>query len=150
MPMGKPGELRIGMTISGAIALGAYEGGALAALLAGAQSVNEQRADALRVDAVAGASAGSMTALLAARALVAGLDPVEVMYDAWVTAPQLQALSDAFRSPLSVEHLSREVDKLLAGEAHPSRVQPSAVQLNMALGCLRGLDYKIGRIGGPP
>ncbi|MFL5830914.1 MAG: patatin-like phospholipase family protein [Solirubrobacteraceae bacterium] len=150
MPMGKPGELRIGMTISGAIALGAYEGGALAALLAGAQSVNEKQADALRVDAIAGASAGSMTALLAARTLVAGLDPVEVMYDAWVTAPQLQALNDGFRSPLSVDHMSVEVEKLLAGETQPTRVQPSAVQLNMALGCLRGLDYKIGRIGGPP
>lgn len=30
--MGEGGQLRIGLTISGAIALGAYEGGALAAL----------------------------------------------------------------------------------------------------------------------
>jgi predicted acylesterase/phospholipase RssA len=150
MPTGKPGELRIGMTISGAIALGAYEGGALAALMAAAQSVNEVRPDALRVDAIAGASAGAMTALLAARSLVAGLDPLKVMYDAWVTGPQLQALSDACRSPLAADHMEREVEHLLNGETEASRAQASAVELNMALGCLRGLDYEIGRIGGPP
>jgi predicted acylesterase/phospholipase RssA len=150
MAMGQTGELRIGLTISGAIALGAYEGGALAALLAAAQSVNARQQDALRVDAIAGASAGSMTALLAARALIAGLDPIDTMYSAWVTTPQLQALLDHFRSPLQVDDIAAETTHLLARTAHPSRMQTADVHLNMALGCLRGLDYKIGRIGGPP
>src|SRR5436190_1173268 len=150
MTSGHAGELRIGLTISGAIALGAYEGGALAALLAASQSANQQQPGALRVDAMAGASAGSMTAVLAARALVAGLDPIEVMYGAWVTVPQLQALRDHWRSPLSIKRTHREVEKLLCGSSQRGRAQPSSVLINMALGCLRGLDYEIGRIGGPP
>jgi predicted acylesterase/phospholipase RssA len=150
MASGQKGELRIGLTISGAIALGAYEGGALAALIAAAQAVNRQQPDALRVDAIAGASAGSMTALLAARALIAGLDPVETMYGAWVTTPQLQALRDHFRSPLQVDDIAAETRHLLTRPEHPDGKQLAAVHLNMALGCLRGLDYKIGRIGGAP
>src|SRR5204863_1100117 len=44
----------------------------------------------------------------------------------------------------------REVEKLLSGSSAQRRAQASAVRINMALGCLRGLDYEIGRIGGPP
>src|SRR5438552_2754213 len=48
------GRIRIGLTISGAVSLGAYEGGALAALMTAVQAVPDQ----LRVDAVSAASAG--------------------------------------------------------------------------------------------
>src|SRR3989442_12681358 len=139
MPAGQSGQLRIGVTISGAIALGAFEGGALAALLAAAQRVNEHDGDALRIDAMAGASAGSITALLAARTLLAGLGPIDVMYGAWVIAPQLETLRDAGDSPLSVAHTRSEAEQLLAGEEQPERAQSSAIRINMALGCLRGL-----------
>jgi predicted acylesterase/phospholipase RssA len=122
----------------------------LAALLAAAQGVNERERDALRIDAMSGASAGSITALLAARALLAGLDPIDVMYGAWVEAPQLAELRDGNESPLSVEHTRARAAELLRGHEHPERSQASAIRVHMALGCLRGLDYRIGRIGGPP
>lgn len=122
----------------------------LAALLAAAQGVNERERDALRIDAMSGASAGSITALLAARALVAGLAPIDVMYGAWVEAPQLAELRDGKESPLSVEHTRARAAELLRGEEHRERSQGSAIRVQMALGCLRGLDYRIGRIGGPP
>jgi len=47
-------KLRIGLTISGAVSLGAYEGGALAALLVAVQEMQ----GAVVVDAITGASAG--------------------------------------------------------------------------------------------
>jgi predicted acylesterase/phospholipase RssA len=138
------------LTMSGAIALGAFEGGALAALLAAVQAANEKQPGALRVDAIAGASAGSITAVLAARTLLAGLDPVATMYGAWVSAPQLRDLRDKSASPLSVEHVRAQAERLLAGEQNPKCIQGAAIRVHMALGCLRGLDYRIGRVGGPP
>jgi predicted acylesterase/phospholipase RssA len=147
---GADGEVRIGLTISGAIALGAYEGGALAALLAAVQAVAEKRPGALRIDAMAGASAGSITAVLAARALVAGLDPLDVMYGAWVTAPQLEKLTNGDASPLAVDSTRAQAATLLGGNPDPKRAQATPIRVNMAIGCLRGLNYEIGRIGGPP
>ncbi len=153
---GSSSQVRIGLTISGAIALGAYEGGALAALLAAVQAVNAKQRDdeqdplALRVDVMAGASAGSITALLATRTLLGGLDPIEVMYRAWVRTPQLQQLRDANQSPLSVDRTREDAAALLSSPAHAQREQLAPVKVHMALGCLHGLAYDIGRIGGPP
>jgi predicted acylesterase/phospholipase RssA len=147
---GSRGQIRIGLTISGAIALGAYEAGVLAALLAGAQAVNKERKDALRIDAMAGASAGSMTALLATRTLLAGLDPIAVMYRAWVETPQLKQLEDKLDSPLTVDPTRAVAEELLKGDADSDRAQTTSVKVNFALACLRGLDYELGRIGGPP
>lgn len=149
MAAGRDGELRIGLTISGAIALGAFEGGALAALLAAALGVNARRPDALRIDAMAGASAGSMTAVLAARTLLAGLNPIDVMYEAWVKTPQLSSLRDGGKAPLAVDGTKASAKALLDATGDQA-AQTTPVRLNMALGCLRGLQYKIGRIGGPP
>jgi hypothetical protein len=152
---GSCAELRIGLTISGAIALGAYEGGALAALLCAVQAVNEEtrgtgRQGAIRVDAMAGASAGSITALIAARTLLCGLDPIEAMYGAWVTTPQLDQLTDGSLSPLSVESTKKEALRILDGEGHLERAQSEPIRVHMSLGCLRGLDYSIKRISGSP
>lgn len=147
---GSTGELRIGLTISGALALAAYEGGALAALLCAAQGVNERKPGALKIDAIAAASAGSITALLAARTLLRGLDPIDAMYGAWVTTPQLDRMSDGAVSPLSLERGRVVAKSLLSAEENLERAQSAPVRINMALGCLRGLDYSIARIAGPP
>ena len=151
MPAGQRGELRIGLTISGAIALGAFEGGALAALLTGVQGVNSRRGerDSLRVDVIAGASAGSMTGLLAARTLLAGLDPLKVMREAWVQMPQLGALEGHMDAPLAVDGMLELADRLLGSSGRRPR-QAHPVSVHMALGSLHRLDYEIGRIAGPP
>ena len=69
----------IAFTISGAISLGAFEGGALAALLVAVQRIQTDDPNIVRIDAIGGASAGSIAGLLAARTLLAGLDPVRVV-----------------------------------------------------------------------
>jgi predicted acylesterase/phospholipase RssA len=147
---GYEGQLRIGLTISGAIALGAFEGGVLAALLAAAQAANRKRPGALQIDAIAGASAGSITGLLTARVLHRGQDPIDVMFAAWVTTPQLERLVDGGVSPLSVDATRASAEALLDGAGHLEVAQYAPIRLQMALGCLRGLDYRIGRISGPP
>jgi predicted acylesterase/phospholipase RssA len=149
---GRAGDVRLGLTLSGAISLGAYEGGVLAALVAGIQALNarDDSRGALRIDAIAGASAGSITGLLTARALLAGLDPIDTMYGAWVDTPQLERLVDGRDSPLSTQATSETAVQLLAGTPQPGRAQATPIRVHMALACLRGLDYQIGRIGGPP
>ena len=64
-------KLRIGLTISGAVSLGAYEGGALAALLLAVQRMQ----GAVVVDAITGASAAGRAGVLPARGPPRGADP---------------------------------------------------------------------------
>lgn len=143
--------LRIALTLPGAVSLGAYEAGALAALLVGVQEVNRRDPKAVRVDAIAGASAGSITGVLAARTLLEGQDPVTVMRRLWVTAPALGRMhSWSLRAPLSVRALRDESIGLIGLPGRANVVQKTGVRLNMALGSLRGLEYSLGRVGGPP
>ena len=56
-------KLRLSLTIPGAVSLGAYEGGALAALILAARTLGEEN---VLIDTIASASAGSIHALLTA------------------------------------------------------------------------------------
>ena len=86
----------------------AYHGGALAALLVAAQHSDGQ----LIIDAMATASAGALTGVLAARALLRGADPVGLMTKAWVEADSLGAL----RSHDTESVLDPEPLRLLAAD----------------------------------
>ena len=80
-------QLRCTLTLPGAVALGAYEGGAVAALLSALRGIRENpQAPDVTIDSISASSSGSLTALLVARCLVEGLDPVRVLHRAWVTS----------------------------------------------------------------
>ena len=98
-------QVRIALTISGAVSLGAFEGGALAALILAAQALNGKAVPPpLRIDAIGGASAGSITGMLAARCLLEGLDPVHVMSESCVRQDSLIAMRTRDKhAPLSIE-----------------------------------------------
>jgi predicted acylesterase/phospholipase RssA len=139
-------KLRIGLTISGAISLGAYEGGGLAALLV---AVQEMRG-AVVVDAITGASAGAITSVLTARCLVRGCDPVEAMKTSWVDLPDLKRLKARDRrSPLSAEVLADGARELLgtgAGgltDGPPEKQQAEEVRLALTMASLGGYHYRI-------
>jgi len=139
-------KLRIGLTISGAVSLGAYEGGALAALLVAVQEMQ----GAVVVDAITGASAGGITAVLAARCLARGCDPVEAMTASWVDLPDLESMkTHDKRSPLSVQVLGDGARKLLgAGEGAlrdgpPEKQQREEVRLALTMVALGGYRYEI-------
>ena len=148
------GRIRIGLTISGAVSLGSFEGGALAALLTGVQALQLAKPGQpppLRVDAIGAASAGAITAVAAARILTGGLDPIWVMEQAWVTRATLDALmrNAGNDAPLSMDGLSDMAISILAGDGH---IRPEAVQagcdvtIHLALCNLRGLDYEIKKL----
>jgi Patatin-like phospholipase len=146
-------QLRLSLTISGAVSLGSYEGGALAALLYAVRKLAADDNPALRIDVMSGASAGSITALLAARALQQGHDPCTVMSGAWVKDVSIGSLlaHDA-RAPLSIDALRKLACDLL----DPAQGAPSAyrqafpIRMSYTLACLRGLEYRLPRLGRAP
>ncbi len=146
-------QLRISLTLSGAVSLGAYEGGALAALLYAVREIAAGDDPPLRIDVMSGASAGSITALLAARALLQGHDPRAVLSGAWVQGDSLgDLLGHGTQAPLSIEKL-RELGTTLLDPAHeqgsPHR-QATGIQLSYTLACLRGFEYQLPRLGREP
>lgn len=147
-------QLRLALTISGAVSLGAYEGGVLSALLVALQGLLDEAGPdgepPMVIDAIGGASAGSVAGLLTARAALEGLDPVWVMQEAWVNRPDLRRMrSRDAHSPLStavLEGMARELlDEKLEHRTAPG--QPGEIRIRMALACLQGLDYELVSLG---
>jgi Patatin-like phospholipase len=138
------GQLRIAPTISGAVALGAYEGGALAALLVAVQELQSVEPEAIRIDAIGGASAGCMTAMLVAKTLVAGLDPVDVMYRTWVDAASLDNLkTSSGNGPLTMDNLMASLKAVIGTPGNAKRAQQAPVTVRGIICSLRGFDYEI-------
>lgn len=143
-------KLRIGLTIAGAVSLGSYEGGALAALLVAVQEMG----GAVVIDALTGASAGAITAVLTARCLTRGCDPVEAMTTSWVDLPALDRLkTHEHTSPLSSKVLADGAKGLLgSGEGgladHPDKAQPGDVHVVLTMTSLEGYRYEIKKLEG--
>jgi Patatin-like phospholipase len=138
-------RLRLALTLPGGVSLGAYEGGALAALLVAVQHLDGQ----VVIDGIASASAGSITALLAARCLLRGADPVALMTAAWVDADGLEAMrTHDVSSPLSPEVLSGLATALLGEGGVPDGPvhQPEAIRISMTLASLGGLSYQVASL----
>jgi predicted acylesterase/phospholipase RssA len=142
MSTAKP--LPIALTISGAVALGAYEGGVLAALISGLRPLYAGDEPRVRIDVIGGASAGSITGLLAARCIAEGIDPLTVMERAWVDADGLSSMMQGAKSsPLSAASLEKVAAELVRLPGDPAAQQQASVHVTMALGSLRGLEYQI-------
>src|SRR4051794_27487122 len=135
-----PAELRCTLTLPGAVALGAYEGGALAAVLSALRGIRENAGEPeVRIDSICACSSGSVTALLVARCLVEGLDPVRVLHKAWVTEGNLRTLfARGVASPLDFTALRTAADALLSvpSDFTPLSPQRSPVKLSFGLGNL--------------
>jgi hypothetical protein len=143
---------RLALMLPGAVSLGAYEGGALAAILVAVLAAEGE----LVVDAIASASAGSITGLIASRALVSAADPVELMKATWVDLPDLGTLKTHDRnSPLSMQALETAATRLLEPDGAVRDGAPDAyrqaedVRLSMAITVLGGLTYRIARLEDP-
>jgi predicted acylesterase/phospholipase RssA len=136
-------QRRLALTISGAVSLGAFEGGALAALIVAIQGDQGSDAPRVVVDTIAGASAGSITGVLAAFCLLQGADPVEVMLEAWVRSPQIERLRahDA-SAPLTMDVMGRVAHRIFASSTVCYK-QTAPVHVSMALAPLRGLQYTL-------
>jgi predicted acylesterase/phospholipase RssA len=140
-PMGS--ALRVCLTLSGGASLGAYQAGASAALLAGLECVRDDHGVDVRVDAVGGASAGSIVALMVAHSLLEGVDGCRVLHEAWVERVSVDTLlRGGARGPLSLQRVQEEIPELLE-RGRRGRAQGHPLMLHVALTGLRGLTYDI-------
>jgi predicted acylesterase/phospholipase RssA len=138
-----PGTLRVCLTLSGGASLGAYQAGASAALLAAFECIRDEHGVDVRVDAIGGASAGSIVALMVAHSLLEGVDGCRLLHEAWVERVGVDTLlRSGARGPLSLERVRHELPDLLElAERGPAQQHP--LMLHVALTGLRGLTYDI-------
>lgn len=141
--------IRIAVVLSGGASLGAYQAGAMAALLVAVQDLRERGLD-VAVDALGGASAGALVALLGGHALQEGRDPIVVLHEAWVERVELDLLLGGADAPLTFDALREHVEAVLDPGPQERRTEPQdlAVMLHVALTNLQGLRYPIRSVRG--
>lgn len=142
--------LHISVSMSGGASLGAYQAGAMAALLVALEHLQEEDPDSVAIDAFGGASAGSLVAVLSATAHLCGIDPVAFLRAAWVDGVSLDLLFEgANRAPLGSDGIRRRMEEIVVGwqpESEPSVASPIA--LSLSLTGLRGLTYRLDGLRG--
>jgi predicted acylesterase/phospholipase RssA len=135
--------------LPGEASLGAFEAGAMSALVVGVQAVNAKASeDRVVVDVLSGSSSGALTSVLAARMLLSGQDPVPPLRRAWVQEPSIKALCGQGRGARLSLDRARDVayDILSAEPPVTGFPQRADVTVAFALTCLRGFTYEmIGR-----
>jgi predicted acylesterase/phospholipase RssA len=138
-----PRTLRVCLTLSGGASLGAYQAGASAALLAAFECIRDEHGVDVRVDAIGGASAGSIVALMVAYSLLEGVDGCSLLHEAWVERVGVDTLlRSGARGPLSLERVRHQLPDLLEGGGRGT-AQRHPLMLHVALTGLRGLTYDI-------
>ena len=142
-------QLRIALTLPGEASLGTFQAGAVSALIVAVQRLNETRMNDVRVDVMTGTSSGSLTAVLAAHALLTCQDPVDPLRRAWVTEPTMAALRGRDeRAPLTLDRAREVADDLLSRRlpgSLPAGAQTYPIRVNFALTSLRGMTYNVER-----
>lgn len=143
---------RIALSVQGAVALGAYQAGVLSQLYADTCKYNEIRGDRrmLAIDALAGASAGAVTAVLLARAISLGLTPdqlEEQMKDVWIESLDIEnLLEDLYSKDNAIFHsgiIERLGDKHLGEHTPATQMQHEHIGLWITLTNLSGIPYMI-------
>jgi predicted acylesterase/phospholipase RssA len=146
-PVQKP--LQIALTLPGGASLGTFEAGAVCALLVTIQNVNAHEPGMVIVDRIAGASAGALSGVLAARVLLTGEDPLSAFSRAWVREPTLQGLrARGPWAPLTLRRARSIAQAIIARRdaVVAERRQEAAIEVEWALTSLRGADYDLARI----
>jgi predicted acylesterase/phospholipase RssA len=117
----------------------------VAALLVGFDHARCEEDSDIRVDAIGGASAGSLVGLLAAFALLEGTDGPRLLSKAWVEEVDLAVLQEGEADgPLSLDGVRARFPRLLEqAEGDPDRAQEGPLTLLVQLTGLRGLTYEI-------
>lgn len=150
---------RLAITISGAVSLGTYEAGVLYEVFTAIEEHNRtaEPQNRIEIDVLTGASAGGMTAAIAAQLLCYGKSPVwepndNPFYNPWVKRIDLVNLAemrngeDPQKSLFSSDCVSEIARDFLptthgTGTRHPIAPQEGDIFLGLALSNLTGVDY---------
>jgi len=156
---------RIAVTIAGAVSLGAFEAGVLFEVLdaIGQHNLASPEDSRLYVDVLTGASAGGMTAAIAAQKLLYSAGELakpydNVFYNAWVAGVDINGLlplgpgESPSQSVLSSNFVRNLAEKLLLARyaelpvpspsPHPALPLGGALRVGLALSNLNGVDFQ--------
>lgn len=151
---GDAAPLRLSMTLPGSASLGAFQAGAVSALAVVIQTLRET-GRGVRLDAVGGASAGSIVAMLFTHCLMTGRDAPALLRRAWIDEVDVELLRcGGSAAPLAFDDLRERMVSLLEdGERHPTGVHATLeapvtieVALTSLLGFVRPVDIAGGRV----
>lgn len=153
---------RLAITIAGAVSLGSYEAGVLFELIRAFEEHNRQAAEseAIKIDVLTGASAGSTVAAIVAQKLLYDADALRgdltnALYLPWVQdldivpllamggdeQPDHSILSSNFTSLLSRRYLMARYQTQVPPTANLHPVSAQKIRLGLALSNLNGVDY---------
>jgi predicted acylesterase/phospholipase RssA len=141
--------MKIGLILSGGASLGTYTAGAVTELLA-ALGRNRNR-EPVQVGVLAGASAGALTAAVAARALVVDPNLLPWIGKAWIEGMDASLLlrsSRATRTSLLDADVLDEISRALvtadpAADDEPSPLLADTLGLGLTLSNLHGVEYEL-------
>jgi hypothetical protein len=158
--------VKLAITISGAVSLGAFEAGALYEVLRSLEHHNKclevDDENRIEIDVLTGSSAGGMSAVILAHKLLYDKDELgrpynNALYRAWVEQADLSKLLElAGDNPelsiLSTNCLCRIADECVPYQScsltspHPACARE--MKVGLTLSNLNGIDYSIGIYGG--
>jgi predicted acylesterase/phospholipase RssA len=139
---------KLALVLSGAVSLGSFEAGVLSELLY-ALDLLARAGKVCVLDVITGASAGSMTAALVARAVMNDFADRQQLHDAWVERIDIRELTtrmppNAFLSKAIIRKIADEY--LIAKSfdtARRARFAPDTLHLSFTLSNMGGVDYAI-------
>ena len=153
---------RLAITISGAVSLGSYEAGVLYEIIyaIGKHNATANPATRIEIDVLTGASAGGMTATIAAQKLAFEADALTGSYDncfyrPWVADISIDGLltmhgdDDATKSifssqlveDISVRYLTQRYQSHIELQPKQHTASAKLLRLGLALSNLNGVDY---------
>ena len=154
---------KLAIAISGAVSLGSYEGGVLYEIIRTIKhhnGIEQDKAKKIEIDVLVGASAGGMTASIAAQKLLFEASSLEEpynnsLYRAWVKDVSFDSLFDlqAGENPthsilssnhvedISKKHLTERYASQISTKPEKHPAAADAIQLGLALSNLNGVDY---------
>jgi hypothetical protein len=149
---------RFTLTISGGLAMGAYEAGVLSQFYADIWAINEANIGCrLIIDSISGASAGSITGLVVAQALALKLTPAEFdnnIRQTWIAGPDIIEMLKPIDSKDQgvfthdrLEHIASQVIEPVQGDDTFER-PGEAIAIWMAITNLEGIPYEMNFNGG--
>jgi predicted acylesterase/phospholipase RssA len=137
---------KVALILSGAVSLGSFEAGAVTELLYVLRELCKSGRKVV-LDVITGASAGSMTAALVARAVMNDPEHRRFLHDAWVKEIDIRRLvedipDNALLSKRPILEIAQKFLQVRPGEvASPAPFAPETLWMSFTLSNMNGVDY---------
>ena len=139
---------KVALILSGAVSLGSFEAGVLTELLYVLNRLS-RNGTKYAIDVITGASAGSMTAALVARAVMVNYEHRRFLHEAWVKEIDIRRLVEGIpdNALLSKKPILKIAENSLRFDPQdrviPAPFAPPSLWLSLTLSNMNGIDYQL-------